>query len=207
VVDTHLIYSARRLPPTGRGHTWRASLPCSQLPNGSACGSGRLLESGRATNGANGGAGLEKEVRFLAQQETWPEKEVERLLNLSTARNEICPTFRKVGPVERLKRVEEFPPGLLPRRRESCLHRLLTLRNGRRSTARNPPGARPIGSRTLLPRRLARRWVRVFAFCDKSELHEPSPLSARLRGNGCGRRPKSHQSISTQVNHDFLVTP
>ena len=49
-------------------------------------------------------AGLEKEIRFLAHQETRPEKEVERLLNLSTARNENRPTFRKVGPVERLKR-------------------------------------------------------------------------------------------------------
>jgi hypothetical protein len=104
----------------------------------------RLLDSGRAANGANGGAGLEKELRFLAHQVTWPEKEVELLLNLSTARNENGPPFRKVGPVERLKRVEEFPPGLLPRWRESCLHRLLTLRNGRRSTARNPLGARLI---------------------------------------------------------------
>jgi hypothetical protein len=74
-----------------------------------------LLESGRAANGANGWAGLDKEVRYLAHQVTWPEKEVERLLNLSTARNENRSTFRKVGPVERLKQVEEFAPGLLPR--------------------------------------------------------------------------------------------
>src|SRR5262249_24924202 len=65
--------------------------------------------------------------------------------------------FPYYWPVERLKRVEEFPPGLFARRRESCRYRL-TLRNRRRSTARNPPRTRRVTSKhsptpTILPKR------------------------------------------------------
>jgi hypothetical protein len=59
---------------------------------------------------------------------------------------EIVTAFREM--------VEAWPP------RESDRSRLLTLRNGRGSTARNPPGARLLGLRTFSPRRFTRQVVR-----------------------------------------------
>src|SRR5262245_38550225 len=52
-------------------------------------------------------------------------------------------SFPYCWPFARLKRVAEFPPVSSPQR-ELCRNLLLTIRNGRRSTARNPPGARSI---------------------------------------------------------------
>ena len=63
-------------------------------------------------------------------------------------------------PLERLKRVEQFAPGLLSPKGESCRTRLLMLRNGRQTTARNPPGARMISPRTLSPRGLTSQAAR-----------------------------------------------
>jgi hypothetical protein len=71
----------------------------------------------------------------------------------------MCPPFRTVVRWKAETSRGEFPPAL-PRGRESCRHRLLTLRNLQRSTARNPPGAQLIRPRKISPRWLTRQAVR-----------------------------------------------
>jgi hypothetical protein len=91
-----------------------------------------------------------------------------------------------------------IPSGSLLRRSESCRNRLLTIRNGRRSMARNPSRARLLGVRTLSPRRLARRGTRAFPSCRQGGHASTKPARPERSRTGRSDRPATEKRLSQE---------